>query len=154
MRNGDYQPSRLDAQKEAIQMIAGAKLQQNPENTVGLITMAGRAYVPFRDCGIAAISPVVKCWQYACDGCAQCVALRRLTASRCVEQECMHYCKVSLLTCCRPEVLVTLSPDVGKILTAVHDLKIGGKSHIMEALRIAQVLDYKIYKRRDTGVSE
>eukprot|EP00871_Galdieria_phlegrea_P002914 jgi/Galph1/3623/GphlegSOOS_G2287.1 len=41
MRNGDYPPSRLDAQQDAANLVCGAKLQQNPENTVGLMTMAG-----------------------------------------------------------------------------------------------------------------
>ncbi|KAK4528503.1 hypothetical protein GAYE_SCF59G6447 [Galdieria yellowstonensis] len=42
MRNGDYPPSRLDAQQDAANLVCGAKLQQNPENTVGLMTMAGK----------------------------------------------------------------------------------------------------------------
>lgn len=42
MRNGDYSPSRLQAQSDAINLICGAKTQSNPENTVGLLTMAGK----------------------------------------------------------------------------------------------------------------
>ncbi|XP_042412453.1 26S proteasome non-ATPase regulatory subunit 4 homolog [Zingiber officinale] len=42
MRNGDYTPSRLQAQADAINLICGAKTQSNPENTVGLLTMAGK----------------------------------------------------------------------------------------------------------------
>ncbi|CAN6554631.1 unnamed protein product [Malus baccata var. baccata] len=42
MRNGDYSPSRLQAQAEAINLICGAKTQANPENTVGVLTMAGK----------------------------------------------------------------------------------------------------------------
>ncbi|CAI9099983.1 OLC1v1036887C1 [Oldenlandia corymbosa var. corymbosa] len=41
MRNGDYPPSRFEAQAEAINLICSAKLESNPENTVGLLTMAG-----------------------------------------------------------------------------------------------------------------
>ncbi|XP_074561918.1 26S proteasome non-ATPase regulatory subunit 4 homolog [Curcuma longa] len=42
MRNGDYTPRRLQAQADAINLICGAKTQSNPENTVGLLTMAGK----------------------------------------------------------------------------------------------------------------
>lgn len=40
-RNSDYQPNRLDAQKDAINILAGIKSQENPENSVGLISLAG-----------------------------------------------------------------------------------------------------------------
>ncbi|XP_031270818.1 26S proteasome non-ATPase regulatory subunit 4 homolog isoform X2 [Pistacia vera] len=42
MRNGDYSPSRLRAQSDAVSLICGAKTQSNPENTVGVLTMAGK----------------------------------------------------------------------------------------------------------------
>ncbi|KAG9137719.1 hypothetical protein Leryth_019283 [Lithospermum erythrorhizon] len=42
MRNGDYSPSRYQAQADAVNLICGAKTQSNPENTVGLMTMAGK----------------------------------------------------------------------------------------------------------------
>ncbi|XP_057784115.1 26S proteasome non-ATPase regulatory subunit 4 homolog isoform X2 [Salvia miltiorrhiza] len=42
MRNGDYSPTRFDAQKDAVSLICGAKTQNNPENTVGVLTMAGK----------------------------------------------------------------------------------------------------------------
>jgi 26S proteasome regulatory subunit N10 len=42
MRNGDFAPSRLEAQQDAVNLLAGAKTQQNPENTVGVLTMAGK----------------------------------------------------------------------------------------------------------------
>ncbi|KAK1586883.1 hypothetical protein Q3G72_007170 [Acer saccharum] len=42
MRNGDYTPSRFQAQAEAVNLICGAKTQLNPENTVGVMTMAGK----------------------------------------------------------------------------------------------------------------
>ena len=41
MRNGDFAPSRLDSQQDAVNLLAGAKTQSNPENTVGVLTMAG-----------------------------------------------------------------------------------------------------------------
>eukprot|EP00952_Eustigmatos_sp_NYUAD-ZCMA_P007437 31486-Eustigmatos_ZCMA.PRE.1 len=34
MRNGDYIPTRWEAQHDAANMVLGAKTQQNPENTV------------------------------------------------------------------------------------------------------------------------
>ncbi|XP_010550474.1 PREDICTED: 26S proteasome non-ATPase regulatory subunit 4 homolog isoform X2 [Tarenaya hassleriana] len=42
MRNGDYAPSRFQAQADAVNFISGAKTQSNPENTVGILTMAGK----------------------------------------------------------------------------------------------------------------
>lgn len=41
--------------------------------------------------------------------------------------------------CSRPEVLVTLSSDIGKILTALHQIKIGGSATLSTAVQIAQV---------------
>ncbi|XP_043713380.1 26S proteasome non-ATPase regulatory subunit 4 homolog [Telopea speciosissima] len=42
MRNGDYSPARFQAQADAVNLICGAKTQSNPENTVGVLTMAGK----------------------------------------------------------------------------------------------------------------
>ena len=42
-RNGDYAPTRIRAQTDAVNLLAGAKLQTNPENTVGVLTMAGKS---------------------------------------------------------------------------------------------------------------
>ncbi|XP_059623471.1 26S proteasome non-ATPase regulatory subunit 4 homolog isoform X1 [Cornus florida] len=42
MRNGDYSPTRFQAQSDAVNLICGAKTQSNPENTVGVLTMAGK----------------------------------------------------------------------------------------------------------------
>lgn len=40
-RNGDYLPSRLEAQRDAANLICGTKTSQNPESAVGLLTTAG-----------------------------------------------------------------------------------------------------------------
>lgn len=45
MRNGDYQPSRFDAQQDAVNTIFQTKIDSNPENTVGIMTMAGKRCV-------------------------------------------------------------------------------------------------------------
>ncbi|XP_010481766.1 PREDICTED: 26S proteasome non-ATPase regulatory subunit 4 homolog [Camelina sativa] len=42
MRNGDCSPCRLQAQAEAVNLLCGAKTQSNPENMVGILTMAGK----------------------------------------------------------------------------------------------------------------
>lgn len=39
--NGDWLPSRLEAQRDAANILCGAKTNDNPENSVGLLTMAG-----------------------------------------------------------------------------------------------------------------
>ncbi|KAG8530732.1 uncharacterized protein KY384_004089 [Bacidia gigantensis] len=41
-RNGDYVPTRWDAQADAVNMIFSAKTQANPESSVGLMNMAGK----------------------------------------------------------------------------------------------------------------
>jgi len=43
MRNGDYVPSRFEAQSDAITTVFTRKTDSNPENTVGVMTMAGKA---------------------------------------------------------------------------------------------------------------
>jgi len=45
MRNGDYTPSRIEAQSDATIFLFNAKTRSNPENTVGMITMAGKRYL-------------------------------------------------------------------------------------------------------------
>uniref|UniRef100_A0AAV1UF03 26S proteasome regulatory subunit RPN10 n=1 Tax=Peronospora matthiolae TaxID=2874970 RepID=A0AAV1UF03_9STRA len=43
MRNGDYIPSRLEAQHDAANLLCGTKTQSNPESTVGVLAMAGKS---------------------------------------------------------------------------------------------------------------
>ncbi|KAJ1566080.1 hypothetical protein HK096_002519 [Nowakowskiella sp. JEL0078] len=81
MRNGDYTPTRIEAQSDAITLLFNAKTQQNAENTVGMMTMAGKS----------------------------------------------------------PEVLVTLTDNFGKILTALHNIKISGNANISTGVQIAQL---------------
>jgi 26S proteasome regulatory subunit N10 len=45
MRNGDFQPSRMQAQHEAVNLIANAKTRSNPENNVALVTLANSSEV-------------------------------------------------------------------------------------------------------------
>ena len=40
MRNGDFLPTRLQAQQEAVNLLSIAKLRSNPENNIGLLKMA------------------------------------------------------------------------------------------------------------------
>mmetsp|Transcript_3652 Transcript_3652/g.8094 ORF Transcript_3652/g.8094 Transcript_3652/m.8094 type:complete len:153 (-) Transcript_3652:516-974(-) len=46
MRNGDYLPTRLDAQSDAANLIVNAKTGSNPESTVGVIVMSGGTMGP------------------------------------------------------------------------------------------------------------
>ncbi|KAI9824205.1 MAG: hypothetical protein M1832_002011 [Thelocarpon impressellum] len=41
-RNGDYPPSRFEAQSDAVSRIFSTKTQANPESSVGLMTMGGK----------------------------------------------------------------------------------------------------------------
>jgi len=81
MRNGDYTPSRIEAQSDATIFLFNAKTRSNPENTVGMITMAGKS----------------------------------------------------------PEVMVTLTSDIGKVLTALHNIKLSGNAHFTTGVQIAQL---------------
>jgi len=81
MRNGDYTPTRLEAQQDAINLICGAKTQSNPENTVGVIACSGKS----------------------------------------------------------PEVLVTLTGDVGKVLSSLHGVKVGSKLNFSAGIQVAQL---------------
>ena len=40
MRNGDFTPTRHESQQDAANLVVGAKMQQNPESSVGVLTMA------------------------------------------------------------------------------------------------------------------
>jgi 26S proteasome regulatory subunit N10 len=42
MRNSDYTPTRLEAQQDAAGVISNSKINSNPENTVGVLSMAGK----------------------------------------------------------------------------------------------------------------
>ncbi|KAI0069284.1 hypothetical protein BV25DRAFT_1874947 [Artomyces pyxidatus] len=42
MRNGDYQPTRYGAQSDAVTTLFTTKIDSNPENTVGVMTMANK----------------------------------------------------------------------------------------------------------------
>jgi len=86
MRNGDYLPSRLEAQQDAVNFICAAKIQSNPESTVSVMTMA-----------------------QAKNG-------------------------------AKAEVLVTLSQDLGQILSSLHTLRIGGEIDFSAALQVAQLV--------------
>lgn len=80
-RNGDYAPTRFQAQADAVNLLAGAKTQHHPENTVGIMTMAGKT----------------------------------------------------------PQVLVTPTPDLGKVLNAMQEMKIEGEVNLSTAVQIAQL---------------
>ncbi len=64
MRNGDYTPTRFDAQADAVNTVFQTKIDSNPENTVGVMTMAGKGYVlppSATVCPIDMIETVPKC---------------------------------------------------------------------------------------------
>eukprot|EP00961_Rhodomonas_salina_P074446 999831-Rhodomonas_salina.2 len=71
----------MESQADAVNLICNVKTQQNPESTVGVMTMAARS----------------------------------------------------------PEVLVTPTQDLGKILTALHSVKIDNCLHFVPAIQVAQL---------------
>lgn len=80
-RNGDYAPTRFQAQADAVNLLAGSKTQANPENTVGVLTMAGKT----------------------------------------------------------PRVLVTPTPDLGKVLNCISEINVEGESNLAASVQIAQL---------------
>ncbi|KAF2663070.1 hypothetical protein K491DRAFT_700174 [Lophiostoma macrostomum CBS 122681] len=78
-RNGDYVPSRWEAQCDAANLIFSAKTGANPESSVGLMSMGGDT----------------------------------------------------------PEILTTLTTDIGKILDGLHRTKIKGTSHLSTGIKVA-----------------
>ncbi|KAM3595969.1 uncharacterized protein V6R79_006084 [Siganus canaliculatus] len=80
MRNGDFLPTRLQAQQDAVNIVCHSKTRSNPENNVGLITMANNC-----------------------------------------------------------EVLTTLTPDSGRILSKLHAVQPKGKISFCTGIRVAHL---------------
>lgn len=80
-RNGDYVPSRWEAQSDAVNLIFSSKTNANPESSVGLMSMGGST----------------------------------------------------------PEILTTLTTDIGKVLDGLHRTKIKGSSHFVTGINVAAV---------------
>src|SRR5687767_8488575 len=51
MRNGDYVPTRLEAQQDAANLLVGAKTQSHPESTVGVCAGTELLVSPTDDVG-------------------------------------------------------------------------------------------------------
>ncbi|VEN46270.1 unnamed protein product [Callosobruchus maculatus] len=79
MRNGDFLPTRLQAQQDAVNLVCHSKTRSNPENNVGLLTLA------------------------------------------------------------KVEVLTTLTSDVGKILSKLHQVQPDGEINLHTGIRIAHL---------------
>ncbi|GLI71681.1 hypothetical protein VaNZ11_016963, partial [Volvox africanus] len=80
-RDGDYAPTRFQAQADAVNLLAGAKTQAHPEATVGVLTMSGKT----------------------------------------------------------PRVLVTPTPDLGKVLNCMTNIEIDGECNVSSSVQIAQL---------------
>ncbi|CAG2176312.1 unnamed protein product, partial [Oppiella nova] len=80
MRNGDFVPTRLQAQQDAVSMVCHSKTRSNPENNVGLLTLAAN-----------------------------------------------------------PQVLSTLTTDVGRILSKLHAVEPIGEINLMTGIRVAHL---------------
>ncbi|XP_038624396.1 putative PIP5K1A and PSMD4-like protein [Tachyglossus aculeatus] len=80
MRNGDFLPTRLQAQQDAVNIVCHSKTRSHPENNVGLLTLAN-------DC----------------------------------------------------EVLTTLTPDTGRILSKLHTVQPKGRITFCTGIRVAHL---------------
>jgi len=81
MRNGDYTPTRLGAQLDAVHLLARAKTQANAESSVGVVSCGGK----------------------------------------------------------NVRVLVSLTGDVGKIITSTHGIRLGGTLDFVGGISVAQL---------------
>ena len=81
MRNGDYVPTRMEAVCDAANTVTNRKIISNPENTVGVMSLAGKG----------------------------------------------------------PELLVSPTEDVGKIMAALHDVKLFGKLNFLDGVQVAHL---------------
>ena len=79
MRNGDYSPSRMQSVQDAANLVSNAKMQSNPENTVGIMSLAGR----------------------------------------------------------NPELLVSPTDDMGKIMNSIHEVKMFGGMSFADGVQVA-----------------
>lgn len=82
MRNGDYVPTRMDAQEDAAFLYCSAKTDYNPETMVSVMTGASK----------------------------------------------------------RPQVLVTLTNDQGKIMNALHGIRMEGAYDVISSVQVAQLV--------------
>lgn len=57
MRNGDYPPTRLESQQDAVTTLIVGKLGRNAESTVGLLAYGGKRYVRLNDFGPSVVFP-------------------------------------------------------------------------------------------------
>ncbi|KAM7313192.1 26S proteasome non-ATPase regulatory subunit 4 isoform X4 [Ixodes scapularis] len=80
MRNGDFIPTRLQAQQDAVSLVCHSKTRSNPENNVGLLTLASS------------------------------------------------------------EVLATLTTDVGRLLSKLHQVQPKGDTNLLTAIRVAHLV--------------
>lgn len=106
MRNGDFVPTRLQAQQDAVNLVCHSKTRSNPENNVGLITLA----------------------KYDSD-----------ILSSIVDVKIDRRLNVNLLYLFSVEVLATLTSDVGRILSKLHQVQPNGKLCLITGIRIAHV---------------
>lgn len=87
MRNGDFIPTRLQAQQDAVSLVCHSKTRSNPENNVGLLTLSNNSSY-------------------------------------------LHSC---------PEVLATLTSDVGRILSKLHQVQPMGNINLLTGIRVAHL---------------
>ena len=115
MRNGDYIPTRLEAQYDAATMLCSAVLNGNPESSAGIITHGGSRCV---------YSTVCRC-RICCNNCGRCANARSLS--------------VNTPTSCRVEVKQSPTDDNGKILASLHGIEAEGEGHLLKCVKIAMV---------------
>lgn len=128
MRNGDFAPSRFQAQLDAVNQICGYKTNQNVENTVGVISSSGDSCVYF-------LRFTPECVQDRIFGCLETICDSSLAAEDTFAD---HLLAIAFLLC-RCEVVAALTSDLGKVLSSLHRIKLNGSLRLSESIQIAQV---------------
>ena len=144
MINGDYKPTRLQAQAEAVNLLAGAKTGSNPENTVGVLSLAGtrgpKVSADGRDAFrslsfLAAATPFVRPRRPPrSPPHIPFVIAARITRSFSTKRRVLtrHLRLAS-------QVLATPTPDLGRVLSCMQEIKPEGSVSLIQGVQIAQL---------------
>lgn len=119
MANGDYTPTRIDAQYDAATMLCGAKIDSNPESTVGVLTAGGKGCV----------------WDEVCRSAP--VAREEVVSA--VVRARRHWAPCSLLPTRSVSLLTSPTEDLGKLLACLHGLHAVGASQFVSGVKTAMV---------------
>ncbi len=117
---------RFQAQQDAVNLLAGAKTQANPESTVSRHALPARAiqHAYTLPCRVRPTSCSMVC---------------ELTRPIALPRQSPPQVGVLTMAGKTPRVLVTPTPDLGKVLNSMASLEIEGEANFAAAVQIAQL---------------